>query len=95
MKDCPSGRKSNLSEEFREAPTYGFWILKFAFPNRLHIPSFRPQLCCVLGISDEIALKFLKPEIPIGFGNAGSLAAGMLMPEAAVDENHLPARRKH
>ena len=95
IKNCTSGRKSTLSKEFREALTYSVWVLKFTFLDRLHSLSFRLQQSCVLGIPDEIAVKFLKPEILIGFGNRGPLAAGMLMPEAAVDENHLPARRKN
>ena len=49
----------------------------------------------VLAIPLPIPLEFWPPEFPSGFRHPRERTAFVPMPEAAVNENDLPARAKH
>ncbi len=50
----------------------------------------RGELLLIQQIASSVRSEFLGPKIHIGFGHARIWTTGVTMPEAAVDEDHLP-----
>lgn len=61
-------------------------MLKLAFPYGDDLPAFGDEGGFCLAVALSIALEFGEPISGVAFGNGGSLAALVAMPEAAVYE---------
>jgi hypothetical protein len=61
-------------------------VSHLAFPNGLDLPAELLQLPRLAGISKLIVANLAAPERGIGLGFHSAMAAGVPMPEAAVDE---------
>lgn len=66
----------------------------FAFPYNERLPALRFEGFDILSVPRFVPLQLRPPITLIGFRNMGGLAI-MRVPEAAVNENHLPARSEH
>ena len=81
-------KRAESSQKFVE-------VLRFTFPDDENVPTKLTQGSCISLVSCEIAGELFLPEKRIGFGFIGILASPVLMPEAAVDEDHFSEARKH
>jgi hypothetical protein len=63
-----------------------------ALPNDVHAPSELGECSSNLAVARDVPVEFCLPEVGAGFRVVGEGAAGMSVPEAAVDEDrYLPA----
>ena len=81
-------------KELRQTFRYCLQVLQLTFPYRHHRPAAFSQQSDIVFITSAIALQFRQPIISVGSGNTHTRAVHMLMPEAAVHEYDLAARRE-
>lgn len=64
-------------------------VERLAFPYDQDIPTERPQLALVEGVSLDVPFEFVCPERGTGFWGRRSVATFVPMPETSVDEYDL------
>ena len=71
-----------------------FSVSQFALPNDEHLPASVVEAELMKFVAFNISLKFRSPIILVRSWNAALRAITMLMPEATMNKNHFPPRRK-
>ena len=86
----PFQKRTNLLSDIGTA-------LNFAFPQDEHVPAGFRKVGQVFRFARSVPFQLRNPVIAVGLGKARGLAGGVgvLVPETAVNENHLPTARKH
>jgi hypothetical protein len=64
-----------------------FRVAQFAFPDDEGAPAEPAQVAAVAGVALDVRRELVAPELASGLGGARALAAGVTVPEAAVDED--------
>lgn len=59
-----------------------------ALPDYANAPAERPQRLDLMSVPEHIGCKLLRPELHIRGRAGGKPTSGVLMPEAAVNEDH-------
>lgn len=83
------------SEEIGKLQRERFHVRQFALPYDQHAPSGGMEGRHSLSIAGGIARKFRSPIIDARFRNIAPPAAVVLMPKAAMHENHFPVPWKY
>jgi len=83
---------STLTEELHQALSQSglFPSSDLAFPYGEHPPSRLSKSILVPAISRDVPFELRNPVLLPGGGNASATLAPMLVPEATVNEDHLP-----
>ncbi|GEM_PF-2553663 len=70
-------------------------VLQGALPDDSHAPAKSVKHLSMAGVTSNILLEFLPPEVGIGLGIGRVAAAFMSVPKTTVDEYHRPVLWKH
>src|SRR5437879_5606560 len=74
---------------------FGAGLVGLALPDGQHAPAGGFEGLAVLPVAADVAVELAVPEGDVGGGPGGPGAAGVLVPEAAVDEQDRPPARQH
>jgi hypothetical protein len=89
-KYSPGGRKKTAQSLFQCRQVTGL-----AFPHDMRTPPPIGKRLLCLAVTRDISVKFGLPEFDAALGRVGETAAGMAMPETAMNKNRDPSARKN